>query len=329
MQRRTPIVIGIILATVGLSFGLFAATGEAQGQTGPTPSTCGGQYVNGFGTVGFGTDGAGTRIYSTTSGTNEEGPWKTSRVFTLSNPIPAGSYDLTAISYDGYEERVTISQPKEIWFLELLDASGNVLATSGVTADLADNVRENTWSGGIGSVAWTSGDAVSARAVHGYRKAGMSPNSVRPVCFGATANAVVTTTTSTTSSTTTTDPQATTTTSTTLVPGTTVVQVTTTTDPDSSTTVPGTTIPGTTTTPSTTVPSTTVPTSTVPGTTIAQVTTTTSGVLATTTTSTGATTTTVRSGTPTTTIETRVLPATEIPNSTAASATSAQPDFTG
>lgn len=104
--------------------------------------------------------------------------------------IPAGTYDLNAASRDEHDGRESIApQPQEQWVVEFLDSNGNVLATSQPTADLADNTAAATWDGSIGSVTLAA-DAVSARAVHAAPTSS-SPNSVFPVCFGATLNAPV------------------------------------------------------------------------------------------------------------------------------------------
>lgn len=163
----------IVLAT------LFALTlfekGDAVGaQAGPSPAGCGGDYANSFGSVGFDTV-IGNKILSS-------GP--TSATYGLGSPIPAGTYQLSAVSYDGYTDRAnSAGQGNEQWYAELLDGSGNVLATTGTTGDLADGVAEATWSGSVGEVT-ISGTATQIRAVHAAIGSA-SVNSVRPVCIGA------------------------------------------------------------------------------------------------------------------------------------------------
>lgn len=114
-----------------------------------------------------------------------------SRRHVLVEPIPAGTYDFNAVSYDGYLERdTTAPQPNEQWFAQLLDADGNVLAQTGATADLEDLVLEDTWTGPIGTVSWDGPDAVAVFIVHAAPPGATSPNSVEPVCLGATPDPV-------------------------------------------------------------------------------------------------------------------------------------------
>lgn len=155
------------------------------------------------------------------------------RTHPLPTPIPAGAYELDAVSYDGYPDRDGApAQPGEQWYLDFLDADGNLLATSGVTADLADGVVEATWSGSIGGVA-LSAPAVTLIARHADPD-GPSPNSVHPVCLGwtrlpdpTTTSTAATSSTSSTSSTTTAVPTSSTTTVATEVGGVTTVPPTT------------------------------------------------------------------------------------------------------
>lgn len=179
-KHHTPRVIRfgfgaivIVLAT------LFALTlfeeGDAVGaQAGPSPAGCGGDYANSFGSVGFNTV-VGNKLLSSSP---------TSATYGLGSPIPAGTYQLSAVSYDGYTGRESSAgQGNEQWFAELLDGSGNVLATTGTTGDLADGVAEATWSGGVGQVT-ISATATQIRTVHAAIGSA-SGNSVRPVCIGA------------------------------------------------------------------------------------------------------------------------------------------------
>ncbi len=163
----------VILAAL-FALTLFDKSGSVEAQAGPSPAGCGGDYANSFGSVGFDTV-VGNKILST-------GP--TSATYGLGSPIPPGTYQLAAVSYDGYTGRQDSgSQGNEQWFAELIDGSGNVLATSRTTGDLADGVAEATWSGGIGEVT-INGTATQIRAVHAAIGSA-SANSVRPVCVGA------------------------------------------------------------------------------------------------------------------------------------------------
>ncbi len=108
----------------------------------------------------------------------------TSRTYATS--IPAGQYDLNAHSSDAYAGRAaTETQTSEQWFAEILDAQGNVLATSSATADLADGLEAASWAGGIGLVS-LSADATAIRVVHAHQTTAET-NSVHPTCVGFAA----------------------------------------------------------------------------------------------------------------------------------------------
>ncbi len=176
----TPRIITLAFgALVALLAGWFVLMmfddGDVGAQAGPSPAACGGDYASSFGSVGFNTV-VGDKILSTSP---------SSRTFNLSNPIPAGTYSITAVSYDGYTGRAeSQGQTQEQWFGELLSSSGAVIAQTSVTGDLADGIIEATWVGGVGQVTLTE-TATQLRANHA---APGTPaiNSVRPVCIGAT-----------------------------------------------------------------------------------------------------------------------------------------------
>lgn len=170
--------VALVVATMILSI-----AGVVAAQAGPS-NECSGSTVT-FGTQYFGLEDGGNRLLSTAP---------TSREYALPTPLPAGDYDLNGVSYDGYEQRETISpQPQEQWYAEFLASDGSVLATSGITADLADEVTEDTWSGSLGAVTLAD-TATAVRVVHAA-PGSSSVNSVRPVCLGATGGPETTTTT--------------------------------------------------------------------------------------------------------------------------------------
>ncbi len=97
--------------------------------------------------------------------------------------LAAGTYEIGAVSTDGYEFRTeTSDQPNEQWFAEFIAADGSVLATSGVTGDLETGVETAFWSGSLGEVTLAE-DAVAVRVTHAAIGAS-TPNSVRAVCVG-------------------------------------------------------------------------------------------------------------------------------------------------
>jgi hypothetical protein len=143
--------------------------------------------------------------------------------------VGAGMFEVvTYVSWDGYPERVSVSQPNERWAVRV----GTVVTD--LTADLPDLVEEATLTGSLAAVEVTGGPI---EAVHYSLLTGddSSPNSVKPVGICYRLSPVPTTTTMPPSTTTTTIP-----------PSTTTIPPSTTTIPPSSTTPPSvTTIPTT------------------------------------------------------------------------------------
>ena len=81
----------------------------------------------------------------------------TSRPYELDRSrCPAGAYELSVFTYDGFEGRSEwVVEPHERVRFELYDAADELLAASGVTPDLADGVEEASWSGSLGVISWT------------------------------------------------------------------------------------------------------------------------------------------------------------------------------
>jgi hypothetical protein len=100
--------------------------------------------------------------------------------------VPAGSYTIAALAWDGYDGRVlTPHQPNEQYALQFLDAGGAVIAQSGFTEDGIDTgLPDDFWEGSIGSVTLPDG-AADVRIVHsvGQLPGAAGPNSVFPVGF--------------------------------------------------------------------------------------------------------------------------------------------------
>ena len=98
--------------------------------------------------------------------------------------LAAGTYNLSAVSIDGYTGRAVVpAQPAEQWIAEFLNASGAVIATSQATGDVEDGTELGSWSGPIGQVS-VSEAVAQVRVVHA-QPAGPNPNSVRAVCLSA------------------------------------------------------------------------------------------------------------------------------------------------
>jgi len=241
--------------------------------------------------------GAGYDLHSTGTIVSTHSWLPQSRTIAIS--LPAGTYDVDAVGYDGSPHRATdAAQPHEQYKLEFLNGAGNIIGTTGITGDLADLVQEATWAGSVGTVVLAE-PATQVRAIHAF--AGQvipgTPNSVMPVCLGINVNVPPTTTTAAPVTTTTAAPPTTvapTSTTTTAAPPTTVAPTSTTT-----TAAPPTTVAPTSTTTTAAPPTTVAPTST----------------------------TTTAAPTTTTTVKTQVLPAVEVAQT--ATPTEGNPSFTG
>jgi len=183
-SRASTHRIGVAAIVMSLVLGVATVVAAQSG-----PSTdCSGDSVVQFGTEFFGLEDEGNRLLSTSPSQRE---------YPLPTPMPAGTYSLNGVSYDGYPERETISpQTREQWYVEFLASDGSVLAASGITADLADAVQEADWSGSLGEITLATPASV-IRVVHAA-PGSVSVNSVRPVCIGATNTAVPASTTTTT-----------------------------------------------------------------------------------------------------------------------------------
>ncbi|MEE9416737.1 MAG: hypothetical protein V3V01_15740, partial [Acidimicrobiales bacterium] len=87
LPRAVILGFGALVATLAALFAaaLFAEGDVVGAQAGPSPAGCSGDYVNSFGNVAFDTV-IGNKIVSSSP---------TSATYTLSSPIPAGTYNLS------------------------------------------------------------------------------------------------------------------------------------------------------------------------------------------------------------------------------------------
>lgn len=101
--------------------------------------------------------------------------------FDVSTSLSSGTYTVKTFSWDGYPERVSVSQPNEQWNVEAYNGS-TLLGNVGPTTDLADNIIEdsktNTFTDGLNMA--QSVDKI--RVVHSYLTGDATPNSVVPIC---------------------------------------------------------------------------------------------------------------------------------------------------
>ncbi|MBP9759843.1 MAG: hypothetical protein KBD24_00555 [Candidatus Pacebacteria bacterium] len=119
-----------------------------------------------------------TKIYSNST-TNE---YKT-RTYPIS--LSAGTYTVKTASWDGYPDRVTVSQPKESWYADLL-LQNQSKAHTGATTDLADNVAEAFREETVNTSLVLSSSVDTLFAQHAAYFDDASYNSVHPVCIAFT-----------------------------------------------------------------------------------------------------------------------------------------------
>jgi hypothetical protein len=182
-----------LFTTVAVAASMVAGVGVVSANSGSLPSQCAGDYQYEWSGWGYARHGSGTIV---SPGSNAALGYPTRRPVAVD--MPAGTYDISAAAYDGDADRATDSpQLDEQFHLEFVDADGTVIATTGSTADLPDEVEEATWAGSVGRVVLDR-PAVTVRAVHSFTGGGPGTvNSVMPVCFGADIVAPPVTTTTT------------------------------------------------------------------------------------------------------------------------------------
>jgi hypothetical protein len=192
----------VALATLALAIGVLALPVQAAWEPPACPWTADAStYVVDFGQNGY------KFIRSDTT----EAAAQTDHVATN---IPAGTYDITVLSYDDHDpdKPTQTDQTHEQWYLVASDGVGPDYH-SGVTGDLADtsNTREDT----VATGAVFDQPITSVWAYHAFYPNSVtevvSPNSITPICAKFTAEVPPTTTTTTQPTTTTTRPTTTTT----------------------------------------------------------------------------------------------------------------------
>jgi len=111
---------------------------------------------------------------------SDKGP---DQAFTKSQAIAfaEGKYDITLVSWDGYKNRINLTQPREQWQLEFL-AGGSVVGRSGIIGDLADRVVEDTKIEEVNKDYELIASADAVRAAHPFYPDTSSPNSLYPIC---------------------------------------------------------------------------------------------------------------------------------------------------
>ncbi len=219
---RASRMVGIVAAVGAAAWFLpqTAVNGQPPVPRGPTTTTCAGTTTASFGDPG--TFGQHPDALVVSFPFDE---WVTEHTVDLTTPLPAGTYQVQAVTYDGYDGRETMTQPFEQVVFQPLAADGSVLATSSPTDDIPDFVLEATVTTNLAPFT-IAAPATRLRARAFYLNWDRTPNSVDIICVGFTQVGQPTTTTTT--STTTTSTTSTTSTTTTAPPGPTTSSTTTT-----------------------------------------------------------------------------------------------------
>jgi hypothetical protein len=103
--------------------------------------------------------------------------------------LPAGTYTVQTASWDGYLGRTEISQPNESW-VAVLSNSGNTIATTARTSDLADYVVESFKQETVNQSLVLATPVDSLIAKHAFYPDTTSYNSVHPICIAFTKQSV-------------------------------------------------------------------------------------------------------------------------------------------
>jgi hypothetical protein len=102
---------------------------------------------------------------------------------TYSVNLPGGKYKISLQSYDGYANRVNVSQPKEQYALDLSITTGaGAIARTNPTDDLADNVASAYFAGVVTEGAMMPSGIADVTPVHAFYTGSGNPNSVEAVC---------------------------------------------------------------------------------------------------------------------------------------------------
>jgi len=96
--------------------------------------------------------------------------------------IPAGAYEVRAVSQDGYNGRSGVSQLKEQWYAILSDSGNNDIITTSASSDLDDSLDYVINDEIVENNLVVPTDAAFVTAYHIKEDPMVSPNSVYPVC---------------------------------------------------------------------------------------------------------------------------------------------------
>ncbi|MEM9336658.1 MAG: hypothetical protein AAGA35_02280 [Patescibacteria group bacterium] len=94
--------------------------------------------------------------------------------------VPAGTYDVTLVGWDGYIGRENVTQPNERYVLGLVTPSGTVTTNS--HSDIPDRVREALVNEQVQTGFVLNEAATGAQGIHAVFPDTSSPNSLQPIC---------------------------------------------------------------------------------------------------------------------------------------------------
>lgn len=101
--------------------------------------------------------------------------------FDTSVSLSSGTYTVRTFSWDGYSDRVNVSQSNEQWNVEAYNGA-TLLGTVGPTTDLADNVIEDSKTNTFTNALTITQNTTKVRAAHAFLTYDNTPNSVVPIC---------------------------------------------------------------------------------------------------------------------------------------------------
>jgi hypothetical protein len=128
-------------------------------------------YTSADGTVIDFTD---ARIYSSRGAMN-------ARTEPQAVNLPVGTYAVQLVAWDGYTDRVNVSQPNEQYKVVVTN-DVNVVAETNSTSDLEDRVATALFDAQVNSELEISSAGTYAYALHSVYPDKSSPNSLNPIC---------------------------------------------------------------------------------------------------------------------------------------------------
>lgn len=166
--------VAVVASTAPVSATSVNTDGDSKTYTAPTCSVDGDYVVNVY-------DGS-SKLLAYPGNESKMGPFDAQ--------VPAGTYKLNIHSYDNHSEQGNWNQLEEMWYIQALNANGDVIYTSPWTQDVPENVDEITHEL---DEATFGEDVARVMLRHAYNTNSFDkPESVIPVCVAFEAVAVPT-----------------------------------------------------------------------------------------------------------------------------------------